>query len=104
MSERQTCDAGCGRRWIVRFWWSYTDPERYCRECLLEPLDQAGDVAPPLPRTGTPHWTLLDYMPDCQQITVRHRGRLDRMLRSTMELQMEMLGRAGAPGAPATLF
>lgn len=93
MAERKTCDAGCGRAWVVKFEWSYTTPERYCRECMLEAIDNDA----PIPRTGPPHWTLLDYMPDCQQITVRTPGRLDRQLRSMTELQLEMLGRSGAP-------
>lgn len=77
---------------MVKFEWDYTDAERYCRACIVEPVDGL-----PLPRTGTPHWTLLDYMPDSQRITVRVPGRLDRRLGSTAELQLELLGRAGAP-------
>lgn len=84
MTERKSCDAGCGRAWYVKFEWDYTDAERYCRDCILEPIEGQ-------------RWTLLDYMPDCQKITVRVSGLLDRRLRSTAQLQLEMLGRSGAP-------
>jgi hypothetical protein len=52
------CDA-CDDLWEVQFEWGYTDPERYCRKHLLEPIE------------GQPGKTLLDYMPDCQRITHR---------------------------------
>ncbi len=58
-SERKTCNAGCGNLWAVRFVWSYTSPEYYCVPCLERPIPEQ------------PGKSLLDYMPDCQQITWR---------------------------------
>ena len=58
--ERTTCGACCGNPWAVRFWWSYTTPEYYCVPCLEAPLGPT-----------QPGKTLLDFMPDCQQITWR---------------------------------
>jgi hypothetical protein len=56
--SNETCDA-CEQPWEVLFEWSYTGPERYCHAHILEPIE------------GQPGKTLLDYMPDCQQITHR---------------------------------
>jgi hypothetical protein len=54
----ERCDV-CERPWAVRFEWDYTDPERYCESHILEPIE------------GQPGKTLLDYMPDSQNITWR---------------------------------
>jgi hypothetical protein len=88
MAEQETCDA-CEQPWEALFEWSYTDPEHYCGTCLLDLIDEQNQ----------PGITLLDYMPDCQQITHRVPGLPGRAhLHSTTELQMVMLGRVGRPG------
>jgi len=57
--EAEGCRA-CGERpWNVRFRWEYTGEERYCQACLLEEL------------AGQPGKTLLDFFPECQDITHR---------------------------------
>jgi hypothetical protein len=43
----------------VLFEWTYTSPEAYCLDHLLESVDTQ------------PGMSLLDYMPDSQQITWR---------------------------------
>jgi hypothetical protein len=58
MTDTDRCDA-CDRPWAVKFEWSYTSEERYCLDCLLEPIDTDKDT------------TLLDFMPDCDDISHR---------------------------------
>lgn len=87
-ADGQFCH-GCGERpWEVRFSWSYTGPEQYCRPCL-EPI--------------------LGFMPDCQEIVFRSiRGDWSRddvrtvgrtMLHSLREL-VAFLGKTQTPLVP----
>jgi hypothetical protein len=57
-AEQESCDA-CEQPWAIKFEWTYTDPERYCLAHILEPID------------NQPGKTLLDFMPDCQNISHR---------------------------------
>jgi hypothetical protein len=82
MNDGHDCDV-CGEPWWVRFEWSYTSTERYCRGHLLDPID------------GQPGKTLLDYMPDCQQITMRDRDGFETIYVSTAALQAAV-GSGGA--------
>ena len=71
-----TCDV-CETPWTVKFEWDYTSGEHYCDACLLTPIPEQAPKR------------LLDFLPDCQQITWRPDPTLPRwvVLTSTAQLQ-----------------
>ena len=57
--DDERCDL-CGEwPWNVRFRWDYTSDEYYCAACLLRELE------------GQPGKGLIDFLPECQDITHR---------------------------------
>src|SRR5262252_141859 len=67
LSAEEQCQACWARPWNVRFEWEYTSPEQYCTACLTDPLEGGGTSA----SRGAAAGMLLDFLPDCQQITHR---------------------------------